>query len=259
MAPLTAIVTMVGFIHAKGFDIPNPLGTGSEVVNSDICDTQIVRSSCMFFGCDASRGETYCLRSNHYCACHPGYCVASNSSCVRDPRVPESCKVDMHKTCLLNCDGDNVECDQSTGECMCSIGFCRSGEGDSATCVASSTTCQRGTPGTCSTFSCDSSRGPTDCLSDNCFCKEGFCWDDSHHTCVAEGAELGASFAALPPSREFFYPFRMAGVKAKHLARRFRGTAVLASLAAVATGIAAQRRRAVGASVEPLLAGNVEA
>lgn len=260
MSSLAALVMTSGIIYSEAFDIPNPFG-GSNEPNTDICETQIVKSSCMFQDCDASRGETYCLRSNHYCACHPGHCVSGNNSCVRDPRVPETCHVDMHRTCYFSCDGDNVECDTSIGECTCSIGYCRSGEGASATCVATPTTCQRGTPGTCSALDCDASRGPTDCMSDVCMCKEGYCWDEHQHTCVAEGegAAFSVSLAAVDESRERFRPLRIAGMKAKHLALRFKNRAALASLVAVVSGVVFQRRRAVGVSVEPLLTGNVEA
>lgn len=261
MATKQIMSVIMTFTSARvsGFGI---WGNGS--VSTSVCPSLIQHSSCIFSNCMASRGETYCLHSNHECACTPGHCVTSDGTCVRDPRVPQECEVDLHTSCVLSCSGDNTECDYQSHECTCSIGYCKNEEGE---CVASPATCQRGTPGTCAILGCSASRGRTDCYSGLCFCQEGTCWNEQLQACASpsEAAAILASmsdeaFASLAASRQdYFYSLRSFGVRAKHFSRHFASACALflaAGLSAavvVAKVVALRRGTTVGA--EPLLAG----
>lgn len=136
--------------------------------------------SCMELACSPTRGPTEC--DSGTCNCIAGYCRYPNFRIHAQPRrcraqVPDS-SCHLTRFCYK---GGFVSSSCVQGRCLCRTGMHIGADG--ACHEGWYPSCTKDTGGTCSWFGCAASRGPTDCVSGHCLCKEGTCAVDG--SCVS--------------------------------------------------------------------------
>jgi len=151
-----------------------------ECVNT--CETETF-GTCEVMGCKSSRGPTDCVDGK--CVCQAGTCADHSKYGCAHP-----CEPDTQGTCAwLACSASRGPTYCHEGKCLCQEEYCS----EAGKCVKAESmkkptdpappnipeifkdVCQKDTGGTCSTLSCDSSRGPVDCINGHCVCQYGYC------------------------------------------------------------------------------------
>lgn len=185
-------------------------------LGSGVCKQGTGGGTCTLVPCLSHRGPTVCVRLSSLliektCICKPGYCMQHKGFwagyvCTRDERIPASCEVNVGDKCTSNssCSGHGTAfCGSVDQTCTCDQDSCL---GSGGVCRSKSWGCDKDTGGTCAIFGCKASRGPTECFSDMCLCKSGYCHDGAGKCVDKANAKMLSSQANLASSSTLTIP-----------------------------------------------------